>query len=243
MRTLQALCEPENVLPTAQNHLISLLPRQQQTRFLAQCESMPLVLAQVLHEPGDTARCVLFPTQGFVSLLAVIGTHAALEVGMVGREGMLGSQLALGVARNATRAVVQGAGSVWRMSASNFKHELQSSAALTRIVQRYLYVRLAQQTRGAACLHYHLISARLARWLLMSQDRAEGDQFHMTHEFLAYMLGVRRVGITAAAGALQRTGAIEYHRGEVVVQDRHALELAACDCYAADALVYAQWLG
>ncbi len=221
-----------------QNHLIELLPRNQQARFMALCETVPLVLTHVLSQPGEIARHVLFPIHGFVSQLAVITDHETLEVGMVGREGMVGAYLALGVSRNATRAVVQGAGSALRMGAAVFKRELLGSSALTRIVQKYLYVGMAQQARGTACMHYHLISARLARWFLMSQDRAHADHFHMTHEFLAYMLGVRRVGITAAAGALQRSGAIEYHRGELMVLDRKLLEQAACGCYAADAKMY-----
>jgi CRP-like cAMP-binding protein len=238
-RILIILYEPENNLSHAKNHLLELLPRNQRSSFLALCDTVPLTLTQVLLQPGEIARHVLFPVHGFVSQLAVIGDQEALEVGMVGREGMVGAYLALGVSCSATRAVVQGPGEALRMGAAMFKKQLQGSPALTRIIHRYLYVGMAQQARGAACLHYHLISARLARWFLMSQDRAHANQFHMTHEFLAYMLGVRRVGITAAAGALQRSGAIEYHRGELMVLNRKLLEQAACGCYAADEKMYA----
>ena len=162
---------------------------------------------------------------------------------MVGREGMLGAQLALGVATAPLRALVQGAGTAWRIGAGAFRRELARSPALQRSLDRYLYVLMAQLAASAACLRFHLIGPRLARWLLMSQDRAQADSFRVTHEFLAYMLGVRRVGITAAAGGLQRSGLIDYHRGELTVLDRAGLEAAACDCYAADCKAYAATMG
>jgi CRP-like cAMP-binding protein len=157
---------------------------------------------------------------------------------MIGREGMLGAQLALGVAPSPLRAIVQGAGAAWRVSARDLVRELADSAALRDAVNRYLYVLMAQQATAAACLRFHLIEPRLARWLLMSQDRAHADTFHVTQEFLAYMLGVRRVGVTVAASALQRDGLIEYQRGEMTVRNRHGLEQAACTCYAVDRQTY-----
>jgi len=140
------------------------------------------------------------------------------------------------------RALVQGTGMAWRISAAALRRELPRSAALQRCLSRYLYVLMAQLAGSATCLHYHLIDQRLARWLLMSHDRAHNDSFHVTHEFLAYMLGVRRVGITMAAGALQRSGLISYHRGELTVLDRAGLEAAACGCYATDRQTYAELL-
>ena len=174
--------------------------------------------------------------------MAPIDDKPALEVGMVGREGFLGVQLALGVATVPLHALVQGPGSALRIGSAPFRTELARSAALRRVLNRYLYVLMAQMAGSAACLRFHVIGQRLARWLLMSHDRAHDARFHVTHEFLAYMLGVRRVGITAAAGALQREGLIAYHRGEVTVLDRAGLEAAACACYADDRQTYADQL-
>ena len=226
-------------MAAAQNHLIERLPRKDRTRLLAVCEPVQLVLGEVLCEPGKATRHVWFPIDGFISMVAPIDAKPALEVGMVGREGMLGAQLALGVVTVPLHALVQGAGSALRVGATAFRAELACSPALQRVLNRYLYVLMAQLTGSAACLRFHEIGPRLARWLLMSQDRAHAARFHVTHEFLAYMLGVRRVGVTAAASGLQRNGLIEYHRGEMAVLDRKGLEAAACDCYANDRQAYA----
>ena len=222
----------------SENRLIQLLPRADRTHLLAACEPAMLTLSEVLCEPGKPTRHVYFPTDGFISLVTLVVGHPGLEVGMVGREGMVGAQLALGVATSPLHALVQGSGSALRIGTKAFRSELARSSALQRQMNRYLYVLMAQLATSAACLRFHLIGPRLARWLLMTQDRAHADTFHVTQEFLAYMLGVRRVGITAAAGALQRLGLIEYKRGEMTVLDRHGLEHAACTCYAADRRSY-----
>ena len=228
---------------SAENHLIEILPRAARKRLLALCEPVHFALAQVLFQPGEVLRYVFFPIDGFASLVTVIDNELELEIGMVGREGMLGAHVALGVFISPARALVLGPGSAWRVSAAAFKRELLNGSDLANVLFHYLYVLSAQQTAGAACQHYHLISARLARWLLMSQDRAHTSRFHVTHELLATLLGVRRVGITAAAGALQRDGAIRYHRGNVEVVSRELLELAACGCYVADGRTYANQIG
>ena len=154
----------------------------------------------------------------------------------------MGAQLVLGVPTVPLHAMVQGPGAAWRIATADFKGELVRSAALRRSLNRYIYVLMSQLAGSAACLRFHLIGPRLARWLLMSQDRAHSDSFHVTHEFLALMLGVRRVGITTAASALQRSGLIEYHRGDLTVLDRGGLEAIACGCYAADRHSYAELL-
>lgn len=226
-------------MAAVENHLIEMLPRADRQRLLAVCEPFPLVLADVLCERGETTRHVYFPIGGFVSLITTIDQHAGLEIGMVGREGMVGAQMALGVAKTPLRALVQGEGTARRVSAGAFRREVERSPALQRNLNRYLYVLMAQLAASAACLRFHLIGPRLARWLLMSHDRAQVDTFRVTHEFLAYMLGVRRVGVTMAAGDLQDTGLIRYHRGDLTVLDRKGLEAAACDCYAVDRKAYA----
>ncbi len=223
----------------SQNQLIERLPRKERASLLGVCETVQLTLGEVLCEPGKPTRHVWFPVGSFISMVAPIDGKPALEVGMVGSEGMLGAHLALGVATVPLHALVQGAGNAWRTTAAAFRVELARSPALQRVIHRYVYVLMAQLTGSAACLRFHEIGPRLARWLLMSQDRAHTERFHVTHEFLAYMLGVRRVGVTAAASALQRSGLIEYHRGEMHVLDRAGLEAAACDCYASDSRAYA----
>ncbi|MDE2092264.1 MAG: Crp/Fnr family transcriptional regulator [Burkholderiales bacterium] len=229
-------------MATAENHLIELLPRKDRARLLAHCEPVQLELSEVLCEAGTPTRHVYFPTDGFISLVTLVDGSPSLEVGMVGREGMVGSQLVLGVVNAPLRALVQGPGAAWRIGTKAFRSELEHSPALQRGLNRYVYVLMAQLAASAGCLRFHQIGARLARWLLMTQDRAHADSFHVTHEFLAYMLGVRRVGITTAASALQRGGLIEYHRGELTVLDRSGLEAAACGCYAADRRTYAELL-
>ncbi len=225
-------------MATAENHLIKRLPRKDRLSLLAVCEPIHLVLADVLCHAGEPTRHVYFPTDGFISLLAHSPGSPGLEVGMVGREGMVGAQLALGVITAPLRALVQGEGAAWRVGSAAFRRELSHSAPLRRSMNRYLYVLMAQLATSAACLRFHLIGPRLARWLLMTQDRAHADSFRVTQEFLSYMLGVRRVGITKAAKALQIGGLINYRRGNMTVLDRPGLEAAACDCYAADQQAY-----
>lgn len=197
-------------------------------------ETVQLEAGVVVCKPGDTVRHVYFPNDCRISLMTGRKGGQGVEVGMVGREGMLGTQLVLGVDTVRLRGVVQGAGSARRVDASSFCRELSRSKPLKRILDRYLYVLMSQLASSAACTRFHRVGPRLARWLLMSQDRAHSDRFHLTHESIADMLGVRRVGITGAASAFQRLGLIKYNRGEIIVLDRSGLKEAACDCYASD---------
>ena len=224
------------------NHLIDLLPRQERERLLGRCEVVDLLLEEVMSQSGKAARYAYFPSSSFISLVTPIDGKPVLEVGMVGSEGMLGVHLALGVAIAPLHSIVQGGGRAWRISAKDFRAELARSPALQRCLNRYMYVLMTQLASAAACLRFHQIGPRLARWLLMTQDRAHAEQFHVTHEFLAYMLGVRRVGITAAAAGLQRRGLIKYRRGELQVLDRRGLEATACGCYAIDCAAYTELL-
>ena len=211
--------------------------------MLAGCEPVELAFADVLCTPGESIRHVYFPTRSCISLVMPVDDSASLEVGLIGSEGMLGIPLALGVDRSPVSAVVQGAGSALRMEADYFCRELERSQALQGGVNRYVFVCLNQLAQRAACTRFHVVEARLARRLLMTQDRAHTDTFSITHEFLASMLGVRRVGITRAATSLQERRLIRYSRGKVTVVDRRGLRAASCDCYRADRESYDRILG
>ena len=213
------------------NSLLAALPRKSYLRLLPGLAPVDLVFGKVLYEPGVPIRDVYFPSQSLVSLLTLVEGHLALAVGLVGREGMVGFPLALGVEVSPVRALVQGAGPALRMSAARFRTELRASPPLQHELHRYVHTMMAQISQTAACNRFHMVEARLARWLLMTRDRVCSGEFRMTHEFLSHMLGVRRVGVTEAASTLQRRKLIEYSRGNIRILDDGGLEAACCSCY------------
>jgi len=224
------------------NRLLAALPPRLSARLIAACDSVDLKLGTVLNEADARIAHVYFPIDSFISLMIPVDGVSNLEVGLVGNEGMLGAPLILGMDRSPLRALVQGAGPAWRMTARTFTRELGLSAALRTLLQRYMQVRIGQLAQTAACTRFHVVEERLARWLLMTQDRAHEDGFHVTHEWLAFMLGVRRVGVTRAATALQKRNLISYHRGEVKILNRLGMEAASCSCYQADLDSYSRLL-
>lgn len=224
------------------NLLLASLPPADRLRLIGNRPPVDLTFSEELSQPGERIRHVFFPIDSFISLITPDADRAQLEIGLVGNEGMLGVPLLLGVNVSPLRALVQGAGHAWRIDASTFAREIESNTATRALLNRYLYVVLSQLMQTATCTRFHLVEARLARWLLMTRDRAHSSQFHVTHEFLAYMLGVRRVGVTSAASALQRRKLIRYSRGDLTILDVRGLERAACPCYAIDKKIYSRVL-
>jgi CRP-like cAMP-binding protein len=217
--------------PASANHVLAAMPRKAYQHMLAGLEPVALSYGQVLYEPRDRIRHVYFPTDSLVSLLTSVDKSRILEVGMVGNEGMVGMPMALGIGVSAVRALVQGKGTAMRMTAARFRAEFKRNLPLQRALFRYTHLLMAQVSQTAACNRFHDADARLARWLLMTRDRLHADEFLLTHEFLAHMLGVRRVGVTKAAEELRRRKLIDYSRGHIKILDRKGLEAAACTCY------------
>jgi CRP-like cAMP-binding protein len=213
------------------NSLLASLPRKEGRHLIDQLEQVALTYGEVLYEPGEKIKHVYFPTDSLVSLLTLVDQHHALEVGLVGREGMVGIPLALEISISPVRALVHGPGTAMRMNAAPFLRELRQSHALQRELHRYTYTLMTQITQTAACNRFHVVEARLARWLLMTHDRLQSSQFRLTQEFLSHMLGVRRVGVTKAARTLQESKLISYSRGNITILDRKGLEAACCSCY------------
>lgn len=226
-----------------ENRLLAALPRLGRQRLLADCEQIELRVADVLYRAGERIRHVHFPIDSIISSIVTLGDGARLEVGLVGHEGMLGASVVLGVDTSAQHVVVQGAGTAWRMTVPAFQGHFRDSAELRRMLNCYVYVLMGQLAQTTACSHYHLVRARLARWLLMTRDRARCNQFDLTQEFLSHLLGVRRVGITKAASSLREQGLIEYRRGAISILDVPGLELASCACYRGANDIYERSLG
>jgi CRP-like cAMP-binding protein len=241
-RTTGARQMPSAAKAQTTNRLLTALPRKDREHLLARCENVELAPADELCKPGERIRHVYFPVDSFVAMVAPID-GSTMQVGMVGNEGVVGASVMLGVNDSTLHGLVQGGGSAWRIGTAAFRQELERSPSLRQCLNRYLCVLIGQLAQNAGCARFHLVEARLASWLLMARDRAHGNEFFITHEFLADMLGVRRVGVTNAAGTLQARKLIRYSRGNVKILNSRGVEAAACDCYRAGKEMYESVLG
>jgi CRP-like cAMP-binding protein len=228
---------------TVRNHLLSILPSDDFLRLAGALRPVELVLKQVLHEPDRPIEAVYFLEAGTASMIAPLGGGDALEVGLVGREGLVGLPVVLGTDVAVTEALIQVPGAALRLPAAALKEALAASPALKALSLRYVQAFHAQVTQTAACNGRHVLEERLARWLLMTHDRTDGDVLPMTQEFLSTMLGVRRAGVSVAASILQKAGVIGYAHGQITVLDRPGLETASCECYGAVRRHFARVLG
>lgn len=215
-----------------QNQMLAILPTDVQERLCPHMDLIELPLGKVLYESGDTQRYVYFPTDAIVSLLQVMENGACTEISVVGSEGLVGVPLIMGGGSTTNRALVQSSGHAYRLLGQRLKDEFNRHGALLQTVLRYTQTLITQMSQTAVCNRYHTIDQQLCRLLLVSLDRVDGNELVMTHELIANMLGVRREGVTAAAGRLQRTGVLEYRRGHIQVHDRTELEHLSCECYA-----------
>jgi CRP-like cAMP-binding protein len=218
---------------TVRNDLLAALPPDDFALLAPSLRPVHLELKQVLHEPERPIAAAYFPQSGMVSLVARLEDGAAQEVGLVGREGVVGLAVALGAESVGTEALVQAEGTALRVPTDELRAAFDRGAALRALLLRYTQAVHAQVSQTAACNGRHAVDERLARWLLMAHDRADGDEFPMTQEFMAMMLGVRRAGVSVAAGILQKAGVINHTYGRVTVLDRPGLEAASCECYGA----------
>jgi CRP-like cAMP-binding protein len=215
-----------------QNHLLAALPAADLTRLRPQLERVPLPLGAVIYESGAEQRYVYFLASGIVSLLYVMNDGSAAEIAVVGNEGMVGIALFMGGETTPSRAVVQSTGSAWRLEAAQIKAEFARGGALQRVLLLYTQALITMMTQTAVCNRHHMLEQQLCRWLLLSLDRLPSNQLVMTQQLIANMLGVRREGVTEAAGRLQADGLINYSRGRINVLNRAKLEKRACECYA-----------
>ena len=220
---------PETAKPS--NRLFAALPKNEYQRLLPKLERIALIFAENIYQPDDVISHVYFPESGIISLLSAVEEHSTLEVGIVGNEGMVGLPVFLGVKTSNNLAVVQGVGFALRMTAADFHDECKNGGELPRVLQRFTHSLMTHISQSAACNRFHPIEARLARWLLMTHDRMQADEFQITQEFLSNMLGVRREAVNKAATHLQQQQLISYSRGNLSILNRTGLEAAACRCY------------
>ena len=215
-----------------QNHLLAALPNEVLERLLPHLELVDMPLGMVLYESGDTLRHVYFPTDSIVSLLYVMESGASAEISVVGNDGVIGVALFMGGESTTSRALVQSAGSAYRVLGKRFKEEFNRHGDMLQLMLRYSQALITQMAQTAVCNRHHSIDQQLCRWLLLSLDRLRDNKLAMTQELIANMLGVRREGVTEAAGKLHSQGVIDYSRGLITVLDRAKLESLSCECYA-----------
>lgn len=215
----------------AMNRVLASIPAKEYQRLQANLEPVQLKFAEVLYEPGKPIRHVYFPLDCLISLLTAVDKRRTLEVGVVGNEGMAGMPFILGMGVSGVRAIVQGGGSALRMASAPFRIEFKRNVPLQEGLYRYTYALMAQISQTAACNRFHDAGQRLSRWLLMTRDRVGSDEFLLTHEFLAHMLGLRREGVTEAASELKGRKLINYSRGKVQILNPRGLKAASCSCY------------
>jgi CRP-like cAMP-binding protein len=224
---------PLNAKPRAPvaNRLLAALPKKEYQRLLPELEEVEMPFAEVLYEPGERIRHVYFPNESIISLLAEVANRSTLEIGLIGNDGMSGISVFMGVDTSPHRAIVQGAGTARRMEAAALRKESGHMGPLHRLLHLYAHSLLTQVSQSVVCNRFHMVDARLARWLLMTGDRLGTDEFRLTQDFISNMLGVRREGVTAAAGRLQEQELISYVRGRIKILDRRGLEAVVCECY------------
>jgi CRP-like cAMP-binding protein len=222
------------------NRLLAALPRKDYRKLLPFLEPVELAFAEILYEPHARIQYVYFPSDSFVSMLTSVDAGRVAEVGLVGSEGMIGVPVALGAAVSPFRAVVQGGGKAMRMNIVDFRREFSESAALRRELFLFTNLLMIQIAQTAACNRFHAVTQRMARWLLMTRDRVNSNEFRITQEFLALMLGVRRSRVNAAASGLKERNLIGYRRGTITIINQRGLEAAACGCYKVVKDLYTQ---
>ena len=227
-----AVLEMSRIPDPQQNHLLAALPEEVKLRLYPHLEPVPLALGQVLYESGGALRHVYFPTNSIVSLLYVMESGASAEISVVGNEGLIGIALFMGGESTPSRAVVQSAGPALRLQGQRLKDEFNRHGEMLTLMLRYTQSLITQMAQTAVCNRHRSIEQQLCRWLLLSLDRLPSNRLTMTQELIANMLGVRREGVTEAAGNLQTQGVIEYARGQITVLDRPKLERLSCECYA-----------
>src|SRR6201984_2665525 len=227
-----ALFMPGPAHDPQQNHLLAALPPPERERLYPHLRLVPLPLGKVLYESGDLLRHVYFPTDSMVSLLYVLADGASAEISVVGNEGLIGVALFMGGETTPSRAIVQSAGHAYRLIGQQLKEEFHRSGQMQLLLLRYTQALITQMAQTAVCNRHHSVDQQLCRWLLLSLDRLSSNQLIMTQELIANMLGVRREGVTEAAGKLHRLGVIRYRRCRITVLDRPKLEQLCCECYA-----------
>lgn len=213
------------------NRLLAALPKKEYRALLPELTQVSLVFGTTLYEPGDAINHVYFPNDSIISLLSKVSEHSSLEVGMVGKEGMAGISVFMGVNNAGTRALVQGGGSAMRMRSATLRKLTDQPTSLRALLHRYSHALFTQISQSSACNRFHRTDERLARWLLMTSDRMGSDEFRLTQEFLAQMVGVRREAVNKSAGVFHKDKLINYGRGAIAILNRTGLEAVACSCY------------